>query len=94
VDLHATDLVKINGITRVLLVHTCQQGVYRRGHVLPLRLPINIYLHLLLVLKSKFFHQVFQPVLACIAYSFMPHVQPISGSLFERAVRIVKFFVT
>jgi hypothetical protein len=37
--MHATDLVGINGITRVLLVHTCQQGVYPRGHVLPLRLP-------------------------------------------------------
>jgi hypothetical protein len=39
VDMHATDLVGINGITRVLLVYTCQQGVYPRGHVLPLRLP-------------------------------------------------------
>jgi hypothetical protein len=28
VDMHATDLVGINGITRVLLVYTCQQGVY------------------------------------------------------------------
>jgi hypothetical protein len=37
--MHATDLVGINGITRVLLVHTCQQGVYPRGHILPLRLP-------------------------------------------------------
>jgi hypothetical protein len=36
---NATDLVGINGITRVLLVYTCQQGVYPRGHVLPLRLP-------------------------------------------------------
>jgi hypothetical protein len=40
VDMHATDLVGINGITRVLLVYTCQQGVYPRGHVLPLRLPV------------------------------------------------------
>jgi hypothetical protein len=39
VDMHATDLVGINGITRVLSVYTCQQGVYPRGHVLPLRLP-------------------------------------------------------
>jgi hypothetical protein len=39
VDIHATDLVGINGITRVLLVYTCQRGVYTRGHVLPLRLP-------------------------------------------------------
>jgi hypothetical protein len=37
--MHATDLVGINGITRVLLVYTCQQGVYPRRHVLPLRLP-------------------------------------------------------
>jgi hypothetical protein len=34
------DLVGINVITRVLLVYTCQQGVYPRGHVLPLRLPL------------------------------------------------------
>jgi hypothetical protein len=27
VDMHATDLVWINGITRVLLVYTCQQGL-------------------------------------------------------------------
>jgi hypothetical protein len=39
VDMHATDLVGINGITPVLSVYTCQQGVYPRGHVLPLRLP-------------------------------------------------------
>jgi hypothetical protein len=39
VDIHATDLVGINGITRVLLLYTCQQGVYPRDHVLPLRLP-------------------------------------------------------
>jgi hypothetical protein len=43
VDMHATDLVRIKGITRVLLVYTCQQGVYPRDHVLPLRLPITIY---------------------------------------------------
>jgi hypothetical protein len=35
--MHAADLVGTNGITQVLLVHTCQQGVYPRGHVLPLR---------------------------------------------------------
>jgi hypothetical protein len=34
VDMHATDLVAINGITRVLSVYSCQQGVYPRGHVL------------------------------------------------------------
>jgi hypothetical protein len=39
VDMHATGLVRINGITRVLLVYTCQQGVCPRGYVLPLRLP-------------------------------------------------------
>jgi hypothetical protein len=33
-DMHATDLVEINGITRVLLVYTCHQGVY-------LRLPVK-----------------------------------------------------
>jgi hypothetical protein len=37
VDMHAMDLVGINDITRVLLVYTCQQGLYPRGHVLPLR---------------------------------------------------------
>jgi hypothetical protein len=40
VDMHATDLVGINGITRVLLVHTCQQGVCPRGFVLPVLLPV------------------------------------------------------
>jgi hypothetical protein len=39
VDIHVTDLVGIDDITRVLLVYSCQQGVYPRGHVLPLRLP-------------------------------------------------------
>jgi hypothetical protein len=34
-DMHATDFVGINGITRVMLVYTCQQGVYPRGHVQP-----------------------------------------------------------
>jgi hypothetical protein len=43
VDRHETDLVGINDITRVLLVYTCQQGVYPRGHVLPLRLPLLSY---------------------------------------------------
>jgi hypothetical protein len=43
--MHATDLVGINGITRVLLVYICQQGVYPRGHVLPLRLQ-NIAYHI------------------------------------------------
>jgi hypothetical protein len=42
--MHATDLVGINGIIRVLLAYTCQQGVYLRGHVLPPSTPI-IYLH-------------------------------------------------
>jgi hypothetical protein len=42
VDMHATDLVGINGITRVLLVYTCQQDVYPRGHVLPLRFKVVI----------------------------------------------------
>jgi hypothetical protein len=39
VEIHATDFIGINGITRVLLVYTCQQIVYPRGHVLPLILP-------------------------------------------------------
>jgi hypothetical protein len=33
--MHATDLVGINGVTPVLLVYTCQQGVHPRGHLLP-----------------------------------------------------------
>jgi hypothetical protein len=40
--MHAMDLVGINDITRVLLVHTCQQGVYPRGHVLLLRLLFRV----------------------------------------------------
>jgi hypothetical protein len=42
-DMHATDLVGIDGITRVWLVYTCQPGVDPRGHVLPLRLPLLIH---------------------------------------------------
>jgi hypothetical protein len=41
--MHATDLVGINNITRVLLVYTCQQGVYPRGLLLPLRLPLDVH---------------------------------------------------
>jgi hypothetical protein len=37
--MHATYLVGINDITLVLLVYTCQQGVYPRDHVPRLRLP-------------------------------------------------------
>jgi hypothetical protein len=33
--MHATDLVGINGITRVLLVYTCQQGVYLEATYYP-----------------------------------------------------------
>jgi hypothetical protein len=40
--MHATDLVGINGITRVLLVYTCQQGVYPRGHYGKLRTLFSI----------------------------------------------------
>jgi hypothetical protein len=40
--MRATDLVGINGITRVLLVYTCQQGVYPRGHILTLRPPSQL----------------------------------------------------
>jgi hypothetical protein len=39
--MHATDLAGIHVITRVLLVYTCQQGVYPRGHVLLLQLPVR-----------------------------------------------------
>jgi hypothetical protein len=54
-DMHATDLVGINGITRVLLVYTCQQGVYPRGHVLPLKTPnaVCIVLNVLLFLCRR-----------------------------------------
>jgi hypothetical protein len=45
-DMHATDLVGINDITRVLLVYTGKQGVYPRGHVLPLQLPFHVYTRL------------------------------------------------
>jgi hypothetical protein len=40
--MHVADLVGIIGITGVLLVYTCQQGVCPRGHVLPLRLPVSV----------------------------------------------------
>jgi hypothetical protein len=42
VDIHAMDLVGINDITQVLLAYTCQQGVYPRSHILPLRLPNTV----------------------------------------------------
>jgi hypothetical protein len=53
VDMHATDLVGINGITRVLLVYTRQQCVYPRDHVLSLRLPwiLNRHLYFLNIKK-------------------------------------------
>jgi hypothetical protein len=38
VDVHASDLVGIDGITRVLIVHISQQDVCPRGHILPLQL--------------------------------------------------------
>jgi hypothetical protein len=39
VVMHTTELVRMNDITRVLLVYSCQQGLYPRGNVLPFRLP-------------------------------------------------------
>jgi hypothetical protein len=54
VDMHATDLVGINGITRVLLLYTCQQGVYPRGHVLPLRLPLDLISLVGLMLSEQY----------------------------------------
>jgi hypothetical protein len=38
-DVHASDLVGIDGITRVLIVHIPQQDVCPRGHILPLGPP-------------------------------------------------------
>jgi hypothetical protein len=52
--MHATDLVGINGITRVLLVYSCQQGVYPRGHVLSLRLPVIDIPFLLISVSIKY----------------------------------------
>jgi hypothetical protein len=53
VDMHATDLVAINGIALVLSVYTCLQGVYPRGHVL---LPSTLAL---IFNKSKFPYSVY-----------------------------------
>jgi hypothetical protein len=52
--MHATDLVALNDITRVLLVYSCQQGVYPRGHVLPLRLTIVHIDHKIFMHSVKF----------------------------------------
>jgi hypothetical protein len=54
-DMHTKDLVGINGITRILLVYTCQQDVYPRGHVLPLQLPdiLHIYSNLHVFYETK-----------------------------------------
>jgi hypothetical protein len=43
VDVHASDLVGIDGITRVLIVHIPQQDVCPRGHILPLWRPRGTY---------------------------------------------------
>jgi hypothetical protein len=56
VGMRGTDLVGINGITRVLSVYTCQQGVYPRGHVLPLRFPQNV--PRFFILKTTVFRDV------------------------------------
>jgi hypothetical protein len=56
--MHATDLVGINDITRVLLVYTCQQGVCPRGHVPPLRLQIVHIDHKTFMNSVKFSEQM------------------------------------
>jgi hypothetical protein len=48
VDVHASDLVGIDGITRVLIVHIPQQDVCPRGHILPLRPPSYIIIDFLI----------------------------------------------
>jgi hypothetical protein len=58
-DMHTTDLVGINGVTRVLLVYTCQQGVYPRGHLLPLRLPLVHYFHIFFRCVSRLVYRYF-----------------------------------
>jgi hypothetical protein len=60
--MHATDLVGINYITRVLLVYTCQQGVYPRGHVLPLRLTPYIHSLILLQKVAKYSYKTIQNI--------------------------------
>ena len=42
-DMHVWDLVGTSGITRILLICTCQQGVYPRGHPTPLASNALIY---------------------------------------------------
>jgi hypothetical protein len=53
VDVHASDLVGINGITRVLVVHIHQQDVHPRGHILPLWTPCIVTTVLYFVLCSS-----------------------------------------
>jgi hypothetical protein len=62
-DMQATDLVGINGITRVLLVYTCQQSEYPRCQVLPLRQYVTShpnYLKLLTCSITSFCHTTTQ----------------------------------
>jgi hypothetical protein len=56
-----TDLVGIHYITRVLLVYTCQQGMYPRGHVLPLRLPLSWSVLLIHVLDWRSLRSAMEP---------------------------------
>jgi hypothetical protein len=72
VDMHTTDFVGINGITRVLLLYTCQQGVYPRGHVLPLQIPLctilvkyRLYLYYVQYIAFNWCNE------ACLTYSRM-----------------------
>jgi hypothetical protein len=48
VDVHASDLVGIDGITRVLIVHIPEQNVCPRGHILP---PIIIIIIIITIIK-------------------------------------------
>jgi hypothetical protein len=43
--MHVWDLVGINGISWVLLVHGCQQAMHSQDHILPLWPPLVVYTH-------------------------------------------------
>jgi hypothetical protein len=85
--MYASDLVGINGITRVLLVYTCQKCVYPRGHVLPLRLPNLFYVIIIYLYKGKRYWKAF--ICLCPLYSidFDKHLEKWSTlKVFEKVL--------
>jgi hypothetical protein len=72
--MHVQDLVGISGITRVLLVCSCQQGAHPRSRPIPLAPTMTIKLYNLLCLtlllrKNPFFLVVYVKATTAVSYS-------------------------